>query len=314
MSRKIGIYGGTFSPVHTAHINVAKTALSAFDLDEVWIIPAGSPPHKNHDSINPFLRLEMCRIAFEDEKNIHVKDFECFDVDKSYTYKTLNLICNKYPEDKFFLIIGEDSLDSFFDWMDSEKICKYVDFLVATRKNEGNNTDKKALISHKVKEFQRKTGKSCEVIPTSYISISSTKLREAVSNRNMDIIHEFLPQRVYDYILEHWIYEKIPDYDIKGAQKLIFKTQTKSKAFHCIRVADTAYALALHYLFPPNIAYFAGLLHDCAKHIDGKALIYLCEKFNISITPQEYESPQLLHGAVGAHIAKEKFNADESFG
>lgn len=311
MGKRIGIYGGTFSPVHIAHINIAKTALSAFNLDEVWVIPAGSPPHKSKDNINPFLRLEMCKIAFKGEENIYIKDFECFDVDKSYTHKTLSLIHNKYPTDKFFLIIGEDSLDSFFGWKYSTKICKYVDFLVATRKNEDESTDNHTLIANKIKNFQAETGRNCQIIPASYISISSTDLRKAVSQGVTDIIHKFLPPEVYEYIKEHWIYEDIPTYDSKKAINLIFATQKRGRAFHCIRVADTAHALAAHYLFPPDIAYIAGLLHDCAKHINEEELLCLCKKMNINVTPQELRSPKLLHGVVGAHIAKQKFNIDE---
>lgn len=100
-------------------------------------------------------------------------------------------------------------------------------------------------------------------------------------------------------------------YDIKEIKKKLEKELESKRYEHTIGVADTSFALALRYGYDPEDAYVAGLLHDCAKCLDGEKRMSLCKKYNVEFTKVEIENPFLIHAKLGATLAKEKYGIED---
>ena len=115
--RKIGLMGGTFDPVHNAHLALAQQAYRQFSLDEVWMLPNGNPPHKrDHSKADVNMRLDMLRLAVKGLPYVKVCDLEQSEDAYHYTFQTLLKLNRMYPEVQFYFIMGADSLFDFEDW------------------------------------------------------------------------------------------------------------------------------------------------------------------------------------------------------
>lgn len=137
MTRKIGLMGGTYNPIHNGHLNMIRQARDQFDLDQIWLIPTGDSPHKGiSGSLGRYDRLRMCQLAVEGMRGVRVSDWEIRRAGKSYSYLTLEELKRQFPEDELYYIIGEDSLDLFFSWAKPDRICQLATILVACRSPE----------------------------------------------------------------------------------------------------------------------------------------------------------------------------------
>ena len=137
MTRRIGIMGGTFNPIHNGHLNIIRQAREQFCLDEVWLMPTGESPHKGiTDSLGRYDRLHMCQLAVQGMRGVKVNDLEIRRSGKSYTYLSLKELRQRFSDDSFYYIIGEDSLDLFFSWVYPERICAMATILIACRSPE----------------------------------------------------------------------------------------------------------------------------------------------------------------------------------
>ena len=118
--RRIGILGGTFDPVHIAHLMIAEGASDEFSLDRTFLMPTGSSPHKEEAHLSPVeSRAEMIQLAVSDNPRLSLSRFEMDFHEVSYTYRTAERLAEEYPEDQFYYIMGADSLKSF-------SICKRI--------------------------------------------------------------------------------------------------------------------------------------------------------------------------------------------
>lgn len=133
---KIGIYGGSFNPIHLGHESIARYVLNELKLDKLIIVPVGIPSHRENDLKNSFLRLKLCKKVFEADKNITVSDIEIKKKEISYTYDTLLELISIYGEkNTFYEIIGEDSLENFKIWKNYKEILGLCKLVVLKRKN-----------------------------------------------------------------------------------------------------------------------------------------------------------------------------------
>ena len=124
---RIGVYGGTFNPIHNTHIGIAQAALTQYKLDKVYFLVAGTPPHKNTaDGISDINRLDMVRIAIKDIPLLDIDDREIYRAGKSYSYITFSEYHNERPDDEIFFIMGSDSLINFKNWVKPDIISEYV--------------------------------------------------------------------------------------------------------------------------------------------------------------------------------------------
>ena len=129
--KKIGIFGGTFNPVHKGHELTAVNFLDKFKLDKLLIMPSNIPPHKQVDAnITAVQRFEMCRICFDKYDNIYVSDFEIKKDGLSYTFDTVTELKKNYMNDKLYFLVGSDmllSLETWYKYQDLLKLCAFVD-------------------------------------------------------------------------------------------------------------------------------------------------------------------------------------------
>src|SRR5688572_24485124 len=138
----IGIYGGTFDPLHFGHLNIALQMKEIYGLDEVWFCPVQINPHKLEQIPTPFSkRLEMLQLALENVPGCSITDVEGKRPGPSYTIDTLNALTAKYPNARFCLIMGDDAIPGFFRWHQPEKIVKMVPILIGRRMASPVNID-----------------------------------------------------------------------------------------------------------------------------------------------------------------------------
>lgn len=139
-STKSGLFFGSFNPVHNGHLIIANYMLEQEGLDEIWLIVSPQNPLKESEELaNEKQRLEMMKLAVASEPRFKVSDVEFSMPKPSYTFDTLELLSQAYPERSFFLIIGSDNLEEFHLWKNHEQILKKYQILVYPRKKEINN-------------------------------------------------------------------------------------------------------------------------------------------------------------------------------
>ncbi|WP_375560724.1 nicotinate (nicotinamide) nucleotide adenylyltransferase [Bernardetia sp. OM2101] len=131
---KIGLYFGSFNPIHVGHLITANTIVQSAELDQVWFVVSPHNPHKKKSSLlHEFDRYDMVRLAIADNEKLSVSDIE-FNLPKpSYTIDTLTYIQEKYPNYEFQILIGEDNLTHFHKWKNHEQILEYYGVLVYPR-------------------------------------------------------------------------------------------------------------------------------------------------------------------------------------
>jgi len=131
---KIGIFGGTFNPIHYGHLLLAEQVLQELGLDKVIFVPSNIPPHKEGNLIAPAKnRLHMVRIAVRSNPRFCVSNTEILRGGKSYSVETLREFKERYPNDRLFFITGSDLIKYLADWKDVGEIFKLADFVVANR-------------------------------------------------------------------------------------------------------------------------------------------------------------------------------------
>lgn len=301
---RIGIYGGTFNPIHNTHIEIAEQALNQFNLDKVYFLVAGTPPHKNTaETIPDLCRLEMVELAIKDKNNLFIDDRELYRAGKSYSYLTFTELNKERPNDDLFFIMGSDSLINFKNWVKPEIISMYATILVAPRIGD-DITKIESAINECKKLFQG----DFLMIDYQANAVASSSIRsEFYSNLS---VREGLNSKVVDYIIDHNLYSKYTyGYnDILKLSELMKKELKPSRYVHTLGVATTAYAMALKWNYPAYTAMVAGMLHDCAKCISDEKRVNVCEKNNIPIREIEYKYPHLLHGKVGAFYCSNKYD------
>lgn len=201
---RIGIYGGTFSPVHNGHIAAAKAFMEQMWLDVLYVIPTGTSPHKQMDGMadNPD-RLNMCRLAFEGSMDgVIVSDTEMRRGGKSYTVDTLRQL---YREgDRLFLLCGTDMLLTLDKWREPEEIFRLC-YPVYVRRESDSSLD--SVIVEKLKEYKEKYGKNVMRVITPPIEISSSEIRRMIGAG--EDISAFVPNAVRDYIITRGLYKNV---------------------------------------------------------------------------------------------------------
>lgn len=193
---RTGVMGGTFNPVHNAHLIIAEMAREEYKLDRVIFITGGNPPHKD-GAIKPMHRFNMTHIAISGNYAFCEDDFEINRSEKSYSVNTFRYLTKKYPEDELFFIIGEDSLEDLSVWYKPEELLSLCTLLVFPRKSRET-----LLVS--VEKMRGIFGKNIMPLTAPVIEISSTVIRKRLQNG--ETVRYMLPDGVLDYIKEHNLY------------------------------------------------------------------------------------------------------------
>lgn len=191
---RIGLYGGTFDPIHTGHLIVIENAINYMNLDKVIILPSSNPPHKKHKKKTATnIRVEMVAEAIKDNDRIILSTYESTDQTVRYTHETIRYFKKYFPKDEIFYILGEDSFLTIDTWKNYEDILD-ENIIVFTR----SNIDSDSELVKKV-EIIKKDNPNIFLINNLNINISSTLIRGLVKDKKS--IKYLVSDRV-KYIIE----------------------------------------------------------------------------------------------------------------
>ena len=197
---RVGIYGGTFAPIHNGHVAAAKAFMEQMKLDYLFIIPTYLPPHKQVDfSDDPLYRLRMCELAFEGTDGVIISDMEIKRGGVSYTYDTLKELSR--PNTRLFFMCGTDMVLTFDTWYKFEDIFKLCYPVYVRRENDPILTKR---IVDKITEYYNKYGVMFRRIVTEPIEISSTQIRRRVADGKD--ISSLVPKGVAEFIKQNGLY------------------------------------------------------------------------------------------------------------
>lgn len=191
--KNIGLYFGTFNPIHVGHLIIANHLVENSDLDEIWMVVTPHNPHKKKASLLHNLdRLEMVYLATKDYPKINPSDIEFELPQPNYTVHTLAHISDKYPNKKFSVIMGEDNLKSFHKWKNYEVILENHNVYVYPRISEGTV------------ETQFDSHPKIHKVDAPIIEISSTMIRNGIKQKKE--IRPLVLKEVFDYIEKKGFY------------------------------------------------------------------------------------------------------------
>lgn len=189
---KIGLYFGSFNPVHIGHLIIANHVLNETDLDKIWFVVSPQNPLKQNTSLlNEYDRLHLLRTAIEDDPRMKVSDIEFYLPKPSYTINTLTYLNEKYPEQDFFLIMGSDSFQNIDKWKNYETIIKNYKIYVYKRKG----FDLKNNISEGIK-----------LLDAPMLEISATRIRQLVKQGKS--IRYMVPEKIREEIEGNLFFKK----------------------------------------------------------------------------------------------------------
>ncbi len=187
--KKVGIYGGSFNPIHVGHIALARKLLEKASLDEIWFIVSPlNPLKKQSDLVDDAKRLELVDIALQDEKGLIASDYEFHLPKPSYMLHTLKSLSHDFANVKFTLLIGADNWERFNEWFGYQDIIDQYNIVIYPR--EGNEVDTTQL------------PETVKMIDTELYNISSTEIREKISQGQS--IKGMVPDSIIDKVIDYW--------------------------------------------------------------------------------------------------------------
>ncbi|MCC4228956.1 nicotinate (nicotinamide) nucleotide adenylyltransferase [Zunongwangia profunda] len=194
MNKKIGLFFGTFNPIHIGHVIIANHMAEFSDLDEVWLVVTPHNPHKKKSTLlDNHNRLDMVFMACEEFEHLQPSDVEFRLEQPNYTVKTLAHLQEKYPTNEFCLIMGEDNLKTFHKWKNYEVILDNHSLYVYPRKSGGK-------VENQFKNHPKITRVDAPVI-----EISATFIRDSIKEGKF--IKPMLPAKVWEYVIHNNFYK-----------------------------------------------------------------------------------------------------------
>ena len=212
---RLGIFGGTFNPIHFGHLRAAEEVCDLMRLERLFFIPAARPPHKDPGGVTPFaLRYEMTRLAVADDPRLEVSDLENRRPDKSYSIDTLRLLRQEYgPTAQLFFVLGLDAMLEIDSWKSYRDLFNLCHFLVLDRPGY-ERQHLHALLASRVdprceylpaeEAYRHPSGTFIYLRQTTLLDISSTQIRRLV--RAGRSIRYLLPEEVRRFIIKNKLY------------------------------------------------------------------------------------------------------------
>ena len=188
----IGIFGGSFNPIHKGHVSLARQLLRKVALDEVWLLVSPQNPLKPQSSLlDDDMRLEMARLALTEEPYIKASDYEFHLSRPSYTWNTLQHLSQDYPQHRFTLIIGADNWQLFSQWRNSREIIENYPIVIYPR--DGYPVDEVSLPPN------------VRLVNTRLYNMSSTLIRQLITDGRG--VRRYLHPDVISYIESNHLYK-----------------------------------------------------------------------------------------------------------
>ncbi len=280
MAMKIGIFGGTFNPPHTTHLQMARQALSELHLDRLFVLPCGDPPHKQCD-VSAEVRLQLAGLAFGDIAE--VDDYEIVKQGKSYTVETLRHFQRRFPDAQLYLVLGGDSLANLDSWYCPQQIASLATLAVADRGGQG--------VEEAAEHVRNKFGAQVIALHIDPTTLSSTELRVryqfGLDNSS------FVPPQVDSYVRQTGLYSQYT-----GMVDRVRSYLSEQRFRHTYYVVKRGQELAPDEL--KDKAFVACLLHDVAKYIPSAD--YAKYGFEQGDLPDS-----VVHSFLGSAVARQDF-------
>ena len=215
--KKIGLFGGTFNPIHLGHLRGAEEIWQAFQLEEVIFIPSSIPPHKVTEKIiEAKHRLEMVKLAISSNPHFSTSDLELSRPGRSFSIDTLRFFQER-QKDTFFFILGGDAFAEIETWKDFQNLFSLCHFIVMARPGSQKNISSSPFPKTLIPAFRHAPGEKAWIHHSghrvylkeiSFLDISSTKVRELIEKGGS--VKYLIPAEVEAYIQRHGLYRKSP--------------------------------------------------------------------------------------------------------
>lgn len=304
---KIGIYGGTFNPIHMGHISAARFAVDYLGLDQLCLIPTGIPPHKQltSDAPSPEHRLAMAQLAAEAiGPQTRASGVELHRQGRSYTIDTLRELKKEHQGDRLYLLMGADMFLTFQNWRSPGEIAGLCTLCAFGR----SEADTEELFAVQRDYLHRTFGAEIVTLVLPHITdISSTRLRGSLE---LGGGREYLDPAVYGYILRKGLYGVRSDLKRLGLEDLrcaALSMLSRRRVPHVLGTEETAASLARRWGADEMSARRAALLHDCTKKCGREQHLAICRQYGIRLDEEEQREEKLLHALTGAALAEHVF-------
>lgn len=272
---KIGLFGGSFDPIHKGHVKIAQLALKQLQLDEVQLIPTRHNPWKKHTGASVEDRINMMNLVLIEEKHISINriEIDMYNNDKNFTIDTLVQLTQKNPDVEYYYIMGMDQALSFHKWKNAEKISHMVQLVAFQRSGYD-------LINENIEKYH------FILLDNQPIHASSSEVREGQ-------LH-MLDQSVLRYITSHGLY----------LETMVKPYMKEKRWLHTCSVAKLASEIAQSNGLDAKKAYIAGMLHDIAKEMEETK----ARQLMLKVFPQYLEKPiAIWHQWLSAYVAHHEF-------
>ncbi len=294
-----GFFGGTFNPVHWGHVRAAAAATESLGLESLWVIPAGTPPHKTlpEDGASAHQRLEMVRLAFGDVPGLQVLDWELRRPGRSYTAETVDRLLREAPEDEWWMLCGTDMFETLPEWYRGDWLLRTLRIAVYPRR-----AGEEGRIDELAEAYRREYGARVRRIELEPLDVSSTRLRTLLRE---GAGAEFLPDPVYAYLLKERLYGVLPEPE--ALWHLALPWYKPSRLPHVQGCREEAVRLARRWGADEREAERAAILHDITKKLPVEEQLRICEKRGTIIPNFRREYEAMLHAFSGADAAALEF-------
>ncbi len=201
--RRVGLMGGTFDPIHNAHLSLADCALNSLQLDEIWFLPAAVPYLDKHAVTSFADRLRMTQLAVSARKDFRVSDIEGRRTGNTYTADTLRILKAHFPNTEFHFILGADQLFSLESWHEIDVIFQLAVLTAAEREQNGLSGHQSFL--DRIQYLKTRYNARIEMLSFPEMDISSTEIRRRAAAG--EELRGLVPEAVRDYILKNKLYQ-----------------------------------------------------------------------------------------------------------
>ena len=301
---RVLIYGGSFNPPHLGHEAALHSAVSATHPDQILVVPAGMPPHKQLAEGSPDLeeRKRLCELAFLDEPGTEVSDIELRRIGKSYTVDTLQEIADRFEDAELYFLVGTDMLLSMEKWYQFDQILSSCT-LVALPRGEGDYP----AMEKAAQTLRQAYGARVVLIRKNPLPMASTELRASLSQRQG---RDKLSDPVYSEIIRHRYYGAKPE--LAWLREKSYAWLKPSRIPHVQGTETEAVRLAERWGEDTGEAAEAAILHDITKKLTPEEQLRLYEKYGIMADAAERNEPRLYHARTGAWIARDLFGVSDA--
>ena len=203
-TKKVGIMGGTFDPIHIGHLILAESAYEQFGLDYVLVMPSGNPPHKKNreGGADNEQRTEMVRLAVASNPHLHLSLEEMHEMGYIYTSQTLARLRSTHPDTTYFFIMGTDSLFQFDTWHEPQQICDQCVLVAAKRDHVPSE-----MLDERIRQVAETYHADVRKLDTPNIDLSSHQIRQWISEGRS--CRYYLPGAVRKYIEKTGLYRPV---------------------------------------------------------------------------------------------------------